>query len=101
MKLLIAFVFALTVTAAAQAPDIDTLQLQLRAASEQITALRFQLDTCAGEVAQVRYQKAQQRDSDALKALMAEVQAKHPQETVTIGPQGWVFTPHPAGSGDK
>ncbi len=83
----------LSVPLIAQAPDTDTLQLQLRAASEQITALRFQLDTCSGEVAQARYQKAQQSDSEALQKLMADVQAKHPTETVTIGPSGWVYTP--------
>lgn len=93
--LLILSVLFFAATMQAQAPDTDTLQLQLRAASEQITALRFQLDTCSGEVAQARYQKAQQADSDALKALIAEVQAKHPKETVTLGPQGFVFTPKP------
>lgn len=92
MKPLLALLLLSTV-AIAQAPDADQLQLQIRAQSEQIAALRFQLDTCSGEVAQVRYQKAQQSDSEALQALIASVQAKHPDQTVTLGPQGWVFTP--------
>lgn len=77
----------------AQGPDPDAIQLQLRAASEQITALRYQLDRCSGEVAESRYQKAQQADSEALKALLADVQARHPEADVTLGPGGFVMTP--------
>ncbi len=90
MILLVGTVF---VAVEAQAPAVEDLQLQLRAMSERLNAKDFDLNVCLGEVAQSRYQKAQQSDSDALKALMADVQAKHPTETVTIGPTGWVYTP--------